>query len=251
MRVVDGQIRYHGRIDKQVKIRGVRVEPGEVESVLREHPGVDECAVIAADEGAPRLVAFVRPSGAVAGTDPDWQEECSAHVASRLPSAYVPSHFIPLDTMPLTRSGKQDRVLLRQWADDFLMARASDAPVAGDRLTRLWAEVLGLDAVDEDADFLALGGHSLTAVRLRGELLRTYSLRLTLAELLRDRITLADLRRRMGYGAEPADSTLPRRPDSARAPVSGGQRRLWLMEQLYPRLSAYNVVAAVRVAGGL
>ncbi|WP_030765322.1 non-ribosomal peptide synthetase [Streptomyces sp. NRRL F-2664] len=262
VRVVDGQIRYHGRIDEQVKIRGVRVEPGEVESVLREHPGVDECAVVAAGEGAPRLVAFVRPHGADPGGasgGADWQEECRAHVAARLPSAYVPSHFVALETMPLTRSGKQDRVLLRQRAA-ALLAPLADAPAAavagGDPLARLWAQALGLDSVDEDADFLALGGHSLAAVRLRGELLRSYGLRVTLAELLRERITLAGLRRRAAAAAGPAATgpaggVLPRRPDPARAPVSGGQRRLWLMEQLYPRLSAYNVVAAVRIAGGL
>ncbi|MFB7181090.1 amino acid adenylation domain-containing protein [Streptomyces sp. NPDC056257] len=262
VRVADGQIRYHGRIDEQVKIRGVRVEPGEVESVLREHPGVDECAVVVAGERAPRLVAFVRPHGDGADRGAaghggaehggaDWQEECRAHVAARLPSAYVPTHFVALDAMPLTRSGKQDRVLLRQRAAELLAPRADAPAVDGDPLARLWAEVLGLDAVDEDADFLALGGHSLAAVRLRGELLRSYGLRITLAELLRERITLAGLRRRAATGAGPAGGALPRRPDPARAPVSGGQRRLWLMEQLYPRLSAYNVVSAVRVAGGL
>ncbi|MFD9105342.1 amino acid adenylation domain-containing protein [Streptomyces virginiae] len=262
VRVVDGQIRYHGRIDEQVKIRGVRVEPGEVESVLREHPGVDECAVVVAGERAPRLVAFVRPHGADPTGDPggaDRQEEYRAHVAARLPSAYVPTHFVTLDTMPLTRSGKQDRVLLRQRAAELLAPRAGGPAAAeGDPLALLWAEVLGLDSVDEDADFLALGGHSLAAVRLRGELLRSYGLRITLAELLRERITLAGLRRRTAAAAAgeataagPAGGALPRRPDPARAPVSGGQRRLWLMEQLYPRLSAYNVVAAVRVPGGL
>ncbi|MFD0380716.1 condensation domain-containing protein, partial [Streptomyces sp. NPDC127112] len=160
--------------------------------------------------------------------------------------------------MPLTRSGKQDRVLLRQRAAELLAPRAGGpADVEGDPLARLWAEVLGLDSVDEEADFLALGGHSLAAVRLRGELLRSYGLRITLAELLRERITLAGLRRRAATAAGPAGpagpagGALPRRPDPARAPVSGGQRRLWLMEQLYPRLSAYNVVAAVRVPGGL
>ncbi|KOU16394.1 non-ribosomal peptide synthetase [Streptomyces sp. WM6368] len=267
VRVVDGQIRYLGRIDEQVKIRGVRVEPGEVESVLREHPAVDECAVVVAGDGAPRLVAFVRPHGAADWTAAErdaaqdggpapWQEECRAHVAARLPSAYVPAHFVALDAMPLTRSGKQDRVLLRQRAAELLAPRADAPAAAGDPLARLWAEVLGVDTVDEDADFLALGGHSLAAVRLRGELLRSYGVRITLAELLRERITLAALRRRTVTATAPgagdgAGGTPARRPDPARAPVSGGQRRLWLMEQLYPRLSAYNVVAAVRVPGGL
>ncbi|MGW3204217.1 amino acid adenylation domain-containing protein [Streptomyces sp. NPDC001135] len=258
--VTDGQIRYHGRIDEQVKIRGVRVEPGEVETVLREHPGVTECAVVAAGDRAPRLVAFVRPAGS--GTGPAGQEDLRAHVAARLPSAYVPSHFVVLDTMPLTGSGKQDRVALRRRATELLAPRGTDTgPSGGDPLTRLWADALGLDTADEDLDFLALGGHSLAAVRLRGELLRTYGVRVTLAELLRERMTLAALRARVADAAGPGDgpgagpatdgAVLPRRPDPARAPVFGGQRRLWLMEQLYQQLSAYNVVAALRVAGGL
>ncbi|MFE9122870.1 amino acid adenylation domain-containing protein [Streptomyces sp. NPDC007172] len=250
VRVLDGEIRYRGRIDEQVKIRGVRVEPGEVESVLRQHPAVDECAVVVAGQRAPRLVAFVRPHGADR-SGADWQEECRTHVAARLPSAYVPTQFVALDAMPLTRSGKQDRVLLRRRAAELLAPRADGPALEGDPLTRLWAQVLGLDTVDEDADFLAAGGHSLAAVRLRGELLRSYGLRITLAELLRERITLAGLRRRVAGGAGPAGTALPRRSDPSRAPVSGGQRRLWLMEQLYPRLSAYNVVCAVRVTGGL
>ncbi|MFB7663203.1 amino acid adenylation domain-containing protein [Kitasatospora sp. NPDC056138] len=247
VRVVDGQIRYHGRIDEQVKIRGVRVEPGEVESVLREQPGVAECAVVAAGGRTPQLVAFVRLRDASA----DWQEECRAHLAARLPAAYVPTHFAAIGTVPLTGSGKQDRVLLRRRADELLAAR-SDGPGAGDPLGRLWAEALGLDAVDEHADFLSLGGHSLAAVRLRGELLRGYGLRLSLGELLRDRITLAGLRDRITTADAPGGTAgLPRRPEGDRAPVSAGQRRLWLMEQLYPRLSAYNVVAAVRPAAAL
>jgi amino acid adenylation domain-containing protein len=248
--VVDDQIRYHGRIDEQVKIRGVRVEPGEVEAVLREHPDVAECAVVAAGTPAPRLVAFVRLGEGVAADTADWPESCRAHVAARLPAAYVPSRFVAASTLPLTRSGKQDRALLRQQAQELLVARGA-APRDDDPLAALWAEALGLDTVDEQADFLSLGGHSLAAVRLQGELLRNHGVRVSLGELLGERISLAQLRARTSTAGAPGAVMLPRRPDRSRAPVSAGQRRLWLMEQLYPRLSAYNVVAAVRIAGAL
>ncbi|GAA0731358.1 hypothetical protein GCM10010199_47730 [Dactylosporangium roseum] len=247
--VVDGQIRFHGRRDEQVKIRGVRVEPGEVEAVLREHPGVAECAVLGVGDRAPRLVAFVRPASA-AGIPAD---DCRTYLADRLPGAYVPGTFVVLDVMPLTASGKQDRAALRRQAGALAAPRPAGPAAGQDALARLWAETLGLGAVDEDADFLSLGGHSLAAVRLRGELLRTYGLDVALAELLRGGLTLAALRARAG-DARPAPVrrvSPPRRVDRTRAPVSPGQRRLWLMERLYPRLSAYNVVAALRVPGGL
>ncbi|MFK0294864.1 amino acid adenylation domain-containing protein [Streptomyces sp. NPDC090442] len=246
--VADGQIHYHGRSDEQVKIRGVRVEPGEVEAVLRAHPGVAECAVVATGGRAPGLVAFLRPAA-----EPRPQDDYRAHVAARLPAAYVPGHFVTLDALPLTGSGKQDRAALRRRAAELGAPPGDGGTPVDDPAARMWVEALGLESADEDRDFLSLGGHSLAAARLRGELLRRYGLRLTLAELLHGRLTLAALRRRLTNTIAPGPTSgpPPRRPDPARASVSAGQRRLWLMEQLHPRLSAYNVVAAVRVAGGL
>nr|BFE70485.1 hypothetical protein GCM10020092_037860 [Actinoplanes digitatis] len=150
---VDGDLVFVGRADQQVKIRGHRIEPGEVETVLRAHPAVAQ-AVVLAREG--RLVAYV--VGEVEGL----QE----HAADLLPDYLVPAAFVALDRLPLTTTGKVDR-------------RALPAPVyAGSRehrqagtarevlLCGLFAEVLGAAEVGADDDFFELGGDSITAIRL-------------------------------------------------------------------------------------
>ncbi|GID90932.1 hypothetical protein Adi01nite_03440 [Amorphoplanes digitatis] len=152
---VDGDLVFVGRADQQVKIRGHRIEPGEVETVLRAHPAVAQ-AVVLAREG--RLVAYV--VGEVEGL----QE----HAADLLPDYLVPAAFVALDRLPLTTTGKVDR-------------RALPAPVyAGSRehrqagtarevlLCGLFAEVLGAAEVGADDDFFELGGDSITAIRLAG-----------------------------------------------------------------------------------
>jgi amino acid adenylation domain-containing protein len=163
----DGAIAFAGRRDGQVKVRGFRVETGEVESVLRRHAGVAECAVVpVADAGETRLVAYV-----VGDADAD---ALRAWVRGALPEHMVPAAFVSLESLPLTPNGKLDRRALPA-ADVSAAAAEYVAPrTEAERVVaEIWARVLGVEQVGVHDDFFALGGHSLRATRVVSHVART------------------------------------------------------------------------------
>jgi amino acid adenylation domain-containing protein/thioester reductase-like protein len=157
----DGHLEYTGRTDTQIKIRGFRVEPGEVEAALTAHPGVTGAAVIARDAPAGKqLVAYVTGQAVDGGA-------LRAFAAARLPGFMVPSAFVVLDRLPLTPNGKLDRAALPA-PDPTAGTGAYLAPrtTHEETLCALFAEVLGVERVGVDDDFFHLGGDSLLSVRL-------------------------------------------------------------------------------------
>ncbi|MEU8383702.1 amino acid adenylation domain-containing protein [Streptosporangium sp. NPDC048865] len=162
-----GIIEFLGREDRQLKIHGFRVEPGEIESAIREHPGVRECAVgaVSGAGGRPRLVAFAVPH---AGRAPD-AAAITARLRDRLPSYMVPGQIHVLNRLPLTSNGKVDvSRALTMVATPPRTGRTTDAPedTLTRRLTELWEEILQAPGAGPDGDFFALGGNSLLALRL-------------------------------------------------------------------------------------
>ncbi|MYW44272.1 non-ribosomal peptide synthetase [Streptomyces sp. SID161] len=177
----DGALEFIGRADGQVKLRGYRVELGEIETRLAAHPSVQAAAVRLAED---RLVAYVVP---VAGGGPPEPRELRAFLERTLPDYMVPPVFVPLSALPVTANGKLDRAALPAPGP----ARATGAP---DRTARtglqrtvagLWAELLGreADTIGLDDDFFELGGHSLLAARLMAAVARRFGVRLPLTAL--------------------------------------------------------------------
>jgi amino acid adenylation domain-containing protein len=161
----DGTLEFLGRLDAQVKVRGHRIEPAEVEAALATHPGVSQCAVVAIGEGAKRrLVAHVE---AAAGARPE-VADLRGHLAAQLPAYMVPSQVVLHDRLPRTAHGKADRAALAA-APLPSPARSSAMGERERLLASLWATTLGVESVGLDDDFFALGGHSLLAVRLLAE----------------------------------------------------------------------------------
>ena len=168
----DGNIEFLGRLDHQIKIHGFRVELGEIEEVLNQHPGVRASAVVAWEEapGDKRLTAYVvRRNGAS-------PSELRETLRSKLPEYMVPAAFVTLDAMPLTPSGKVDRKALPP-PDYAAIADGSQfvAPTTPTEIAvaRIWGEVLGSSHVGINDNFFELGGHSLLAVRLISKINRT------------------------------------------------------------------------------
>jgi acyl carrier protein len=179
----DGTLEFLGRFDGQVKVRGFRVEPGEVTASLLTHPGVRQAAVTADGE---RLVAYV--------VGPAAPDELRRHLAATLPPHLVPTAWVPLDTLPLTVTGKVDLAALPapgpEPAAEFVPPRTdAEALVA-----EVWAEVLGLDADRVGAldDFFALGGHSLLATRVAALLRNTLEAEVPIRTVF-DQPTVAEL----------------------------------------------------------
>ncbi|MFE0461113.1 amino acid adenylation domain-containing protein [Kitasatospora sp. NPDC058965] len=251
-RRADGVLEFLGRVDDQIKLRGVRVEPGEIEAALVAHPAV-AAAVVTTHRpagGELALVGFpVRAQGAALDV-----EELRAHLAARLPEAMVPSLLIPLDELPLTPNGKVDRRRLPDPEQrDAPVAEAAAAPrTATERqVAELMAEVLGLERVGVEQDFFQLGGHSLLAIRLMLRLRRAFEIKLTVGDLFTTR-TVAALAARVDTAVADRDGAALRPvPRTGDLPLSYGQQRMWFLDQLEPGSDEYLIPLAMRLRGPL
>jgi hypothetical protein len=174
-RRADGSLEFLGRVDHQVKLRGFRVELGEIEAVLREHPAVREAAVLLREDGAGgrRLVAYVvRPEGGHEGWD-----VLREHLRRRLPDYMVPAAFVALDALPLTPNGKVDRHALPAppgGLAEHVGEYAAPSSETERAVAAVWQEVLGVDEVSIDDSFFDLGGHSLLLVQVHERLSRLF-----------------------------------------------------------------------------
>jgi len=199
----DGRLDYLGRLDGQVKVRGVRVELGEIEAVLATHPAVEQAAVTVR-EGRPgdcRLAAYV----VLRGEAPGLRE----HLRHFLPEAMVPAWIVAVASFPRTASGKVDRRSLPVPAGEAAgpAITAPSTPVE-EELARIWAEVLGCERVGVHDDFFALGGHSLLAIRLAARMREAFAFEVPLQELFRTP-TVSRLARLVEERRERAPMTAP------------------------------------------
>ncbi|WKX69504.1 condensation domain-containing protein [Streptomyces sp. XD-27] len=239
----DGQLEFVGRADHQVKVRGFRIELGEIESVLAALPGVAQAVAVVREDrpGDKRIVAYV-----VGDAESD---ALRAGSVERLPEYMVPSAFVRLEALPLTPNGKLDHKALP--APEYGTAGPGRAPRTAQEeiLCGLFAEVLGLEHVDPEADFFQLGGHSLLATRLISRIRSTFGVELMVRALF-EAPSAASLARRLD-GADRARSAPTARPRPEEVPLSFAQRRLWVLDQVEGGGVTYNVPLALRLDGPL
>ncbi|MEE4149196.1 syringopeptin non-ribosomal peptide synthetase SypC, partial [Pseudomonas viridiflava] len=169
--LANGALEYLGRNDFQVKIRGLRIEIGEIEAALAKHPAVHEAVVTAREDvpGDKRLVAYYTQSAEHSVVD---IETLRSHLQQQLPEYMVPAIYVLLDTMPLTPNGKLDRKALPAPDGDALISRGYEAP-QGETETQIaviWQDLLGIAQIGRHDNFFELGGHSLLAVSLTGRM---------------------------------------------------------------------------------
>ncbi|AVT35245.1 amino acid adenylation domain-containing protein [Plantactinospora sp. BB1] len=246
----DGQVQFLGRVDHQVKVRGVRVEPAEVEAALERHPGVRQAVVVARDTGTdePYLAAYLVPEPGRT-LDPT---EVRHTAATDLPAQLRPARVAVLTDLPLTSSGKVDRLALPEIAADANPGGPYTPPrdPVESTLAAVWAEVLGRDRIGVDDNFFDLGGDSLRAVRIVARSRHRLGVDVPVAAVFQAP-TVAQLRRWIADSATPA-APVPQQPDdTGPAPLSFAQQRLWFLHQADPGSAAYNVHFAVRIRGPL
>jgi amino acid adenylation domain-containing protein len=217
----DGSLEILGRLDNQVKIRGVRIEPGEISTVLAQHPAVRETVVIAREDtpGDKRLVAYCVSHPQQVPTS----SELRRFLKERLPAYMIPSTFVMLDALPLTPNGKVDRRALP--APDQVNQETDETFVAPQdkleqQLTRIWEKVLCIPVVGIKDNFFDLGGHSLLAVRLFAEIEQIFGKKLPLATLFQA-ATVEDLAKviRQEEWLAPWESLVAIQPNGSKPPL--------------------------------
>ncbi|WP_151770725.1 non-ribosomal peptide synthetase [Streptomyces abyssomicinicus] len=250
-RLPDGALEFLGRTDDQVKLRGHRIELGEIAAVLETHPRVRQAVVGVGDE---QLVAFHVSGPQAPGQDTGrLAAELREHLADRLPGYMVPTRWVALTELPLTPNGKVDRKAL-PYPRPAARATGGRPPGTGNErlVAAVFGEVLDLEDVRADDDFFALGGHSLRAAMVTARLTARTGAQVAVSELFR-RPTVEALAALLDAARPGTDAdTGPRPlPAGSPAPLSHSQERLWFLHRLDPHDAAYNMWIVHRLHGPL
>src|SRR6185369_2782764 len=246
-----GELEFIGRKDQQVKLRGIRIELEEIDSILGACPGVQACkTIVRAEEEL--LVAYIAVEGAAVS-----ESEVRSFLKERLPSYMVPSFFVMLDALPLTPNGKVD-------------VRALPAPemVHGDeggyiapgttseeKLCDIWSHVLEVERVGIDDNFFEFGGHSLLVILIISQVREVFGVEIPVNSVF-DNPTVRELARQIDTALEAHDGPVsaPRLQRVSREQplaLSFAQQRLWFIDQMEPGSTFYNVPVARRLVGVL
>lgn len=246
----DGTIEYLGRFDHQVKLRGLRIECGEIEHALLMQDGIRDAVVVAVTDrtGETALCAYLVTAG---GSMPD---ELALRTALRgmLPDYMVPAYFVAMEAFPLSPSGKADRRRLPQPTFAEAGSTAGEAPASATEisLAEQWGNVLGFADQDKsegfarpigrDDHFFQLGGHSLRAAQLAGLIEQRYSVAYAMKDVFEAPV-LRDMAARIDAADKKSAMVIARAESRTHYPLSLAQNRLFVLQQLYPASTAYNL----------
>ena len=250
----DGNIQFLGRRDGQMKIRGYRVEVGEIEAELCGHSLVREAVVLVQSRrgGASELVAYVLlKEGAVHDAS-----KLRGYLKERLPEYMLPTSFIALEEFPLTPSGKIDRRRLPELVQPELIEQGGQTPQTStaELIAGIWSELLGLEHVFSDDNFFEIGGHSLLATRVIARLREIFNLEVPVRSLF-EMPTVSELAAhidaQLRMCGELAQPPITRASRERVLPLSFAQERLWFWEELQPGTATYTLTSAFRLVGDL
>ncbi len=249
----DGVLDFLGRVDHQVKLRGLRIELGEIEAALCRHPGVSQAAVLVREE---RIGAWYVPAELPAGGATPSAEELAVALRVDLPEFMVPSWFEALAELPLTPNGKIDRRALEAKVPTSAARAPHRAPGTPKEIAvaEVWSELLGVESVGALDDFFALGGHSLMAARLAARLRDRLGVEMPLRVIFEEPTVAlqaawieVELRRTDSVDVPALTAGLA----GPASPLSFAQQRLWFLDRLEPGSNAYNMLLDLHFAGSL
>jgi amino acid adenylation domain-containing protein len=245
-----GNLEFLGRIDQQIQIRGFRVEPGEIESSLQEcDKRISQVVVVDRQqaEGDTFLCAYFVASESL-GTSALRQRLTLA-----LPDYMIPSYFTQIDAIPLTPNGKLDRNKLPKLeeAADSAKYRAPETPLQ-QKMTAIWADILGIAAtsIGIDSDFFELGGHSLKANTLALRTQQAFNVKIPLMEIFKNP-TIRGLSQYLSSAESQTFSMIPSAEKKEHYRASSAQKRLYLLQQMEPSSTGYNICVLIDIEGDI
>jgi amino acid adenylation domain-containing protein len=251
----DGNIQYLGRLDRQVKVRGFRIELEEIETQLLRHPSVSACIVLVPEDTSVQraIVAYVTPQPGQSLSSAELRGFLSQH----LPPYMVPSTFVVLDALPFTAQGKVDRHALPPPGPNVQTAGENTAVLETPteaQLAQIWTQVLQCPITSRGSHFFEMGGDSLHAIQVISRIRDTFHIDIPV-RLLFEAPRLAELARALEHlQASPSTQTfasIQPRPQERTVPLSFSQQRLWFFDRLLPGNPLYNICCAVRLEGAV
>ncbi|MGB8192955.1 MAG: amino acid adenylation domain-containing protein [Chitinophagaceae bacterium] len=245
---MDGNIDCLGRKDTQTKIRGFRVELGEIESLLLSHEDIKEAVVVAKEDiqKTKSLAAYIIPKNNIQ------TEALKIYVRKNLPDYMLPSYFIKMAAFPLTSSGKIDRNKLPDPSEYYNEAKKHSSltaqTVTEKKLLEIWKEILELKQISIDDNFFEIGGHSLKATRLASKIYRVFGINLALKTIF-THTTITALAQQIEKEDKQVYAPIPKAPEAPYYPVSNAQKRLWVLAGFSKSSVAYNMSASIFLHG--
>ncbi|WP_459209767.1 amino acid adenylation domain-containing protein [Aquimarina rhabdastrellae] len=240
----DGNIEFIGRKDNQVKIRGHRIELGEIEYVLLQKQEVTQAVVLPVDDnrGETNLTAYL-----VCESNQNIND-VRAYLSAKMPHYMIPSHFIQVEEIPLTLSGKIDRkALLNNGGVELATSQNYIAPKTENeiQIVNIWEEILQRDTIGLADDFFELGGHSLKALKLLNEYQKTFKVKLSIADVFEKSRLIEQLSLLINQSEKEDYIEIPKVEESTSYIVSDAQRRLWVLSQFEGGSVAYNMPSSI------
>lgn len=242
----DGAIEFSGRMDREVKVQGYRIAPAEVEQGLLSHPLIRQAAVlkVEGEAGQKALTAFYVPAG------PLPEEELRSHLARTLPLYMIPYHFVQMETLPVTLNGKTDQRALAAYVAPAMAVRDNTAAATFTEhtLLDLYREVLQQDHIGVHDNFFACGGTSLTATSLIGRVSKVLHTGISLRDVFLFP-TVSSLAKKLDAEMPSYYEAIARKEEQDHYPLSGAQRRIWILEQMDDKPLAYHLSWAFEITG--